>query len=180
MRRRNFISRLTGILTSAAPVSYLAAQRPIAEIQLGWEKLVNPSARVADTSRPLYRTDEEWKRRLTPGQYRVLRTEETEAPFSSPLNDETRAGAYVCAGCNLPVFTSAMKFDAGTGWPSFFTSIPASFIFTRSTMSVFTGVEYHCRRCGGHHGHLFRDGPEPTLERWCNNGVALRFFPLEN
>src|SRR6266516_497101 len=92
---------------------------------------------------------------------------------------EKRAGVFVCAGCSLPLFTSAMKFDSGTGWPSFFTSIPGVFATTTDRKLFMERTEYHCVRCGGHHGHIFDDGPDPTGLRYCNNGVALRFIPKE-
>jgi peptide-methionine (R)-S-oxide reductase len=110
----------------------------------------------------------------------VLRKEATERPGTSPLNDEKRRGVYVCAGCDLPLFTSAMKYDSGTGWPSFFTTIPGAFGTKTDYKIVWPRTEYHCARCGGHHGHVFKDGPKPTGERWCNNGVALRFLPTDS
>jgi peptide-methionine (R)-S-oxide reductase len=122
-------------------------------------------------------TDAQWKQRLTPAQYAVLRQEGTERPFTSPLNDEKRKGRYLCVGCDLPLFTSAMKFDSGTGWPSFFTTLPGVFGTKRDFKLVLPRTEYHCIRCGGHHGHVFDDGPKPTGQRWCNNGVALKFVP---
>ena len=109
---------------------------------------------------------------------RVLREEGTEFPYSSKLNDEKRKGVYVCAGCSLPVFTSAMKFDSGTGWPSFFTTIPGAFGTSTDHKIMYPRIEYHCSKCGGHHGHVFDDGPKPTGQRWCNNGVSLRFIPF--
>lgn len=118
-----------------------------------------------------------WRERLSSAAYDVLREEGTERPFTSPLNDEKRDGLYLCAGCDLPLFTSAMKFDSGTGWPSFFTVIPEHMETKRDFKLVWPRTEYHCTRCGGHQGHVFKDGPEPTGERWCNNGVALRFVP---
>ena len=123
---------------------------------------------------------EEWRERLNaPLAFEVLRREATERPFTSPLNDEKRDGVFLCAGCGLPLFTSAMKFDSGTGWPSFFTTIPGAFETKRDFKLVLPRTEYHCARCGGHHGHVFKDGPQPTGERWCNNGIALRFLPRE-
>ena len=123
------------------------------------------------------RTDKEWRELLDVAQYRVLRNEGTERPFSSPLNNEKRKGQYVCAGCGQPLFTADMKFESGTGWPSFFTCLPGA-LETKVDRKLFmTRTEYHCARCGGHQGHVFEDGPEPTGQRWCNNGVALRFEP---
>ncbi len=117
----------------------------------------------------------EWKRRLTPEQYYILRKEGTERAFTSELNDEKREGVFQCAGCDLELFTSKMKYDSGTGWPSFFTHIEGRFE-TKDDYKLFgKRTEYHCARCGGHHGHVFNDGPQPTYERWCNNGIALKF-----
>jgi peptide-methionine (R)-S-oxide reductase len=125
----------------------------------------------------IHKSEEEWKRLLTPEQFSVLREEGTERPHSSPLNGEKRKGEYVCAGCELSLFTSEMKFDSNTGWPSFFTSIEGHLETKRDFKLIFPRTEYHCARCGGHHGHLFNDGPAPTGQRWCNNGVALKFVP---
>ena len=119
----------------------------------------------------------DWKQKLSAEQYRVLRKEGTERPFSSPLNDEKRKGKYVCAGCELALFDSEMKFDSGTGWPSFFDHLDGA-IATKRDFKLFTPrTEYHCLRCGGHQGHVFKDGPKPTGLRYCNNGVALKFLP---
>ena len=126
---------------------------------------------------PLVLPDAEWRKRLTPAQYHVLREEGTERPFTSPLNDEKRKGTFVCAGCDLPLFASDMKYDSGTGWPSFFTTLPGAFGTKRDFKLILPRVEYHCARCGGHHGHVFDDGPKPTGLRYCNNGVALKFVP---
>ena len=125
----------------------------------------------------IVKSDSEWKALLTPDQYDTLREEGTERSFSSPLNHEKRKGQYVCAGCALPLFTSDMKFDSGTGWPSFYTTLPGAVATKTDFKLVYPRKEYHCARCGGHQGHVFDDGPKPTGERWCNNGVALKFIP---
>ena len=114
---------------------------------------------------------------MSPAAYDVLREEGTERAGTSPLNGEKRQGVYACAGCSLPLFTSAMKFDSGTGWPSFFTTIPGVFGKSTDYKLLLPRTEYYCAKCGGHHGHVFEDGPMPTRERWCNNGVALKFIP---
>ena len=111
-------------------------------------------------------TDAEWKKRLSAQQYYVLRKEGTEASHSSPLNDEKRSGVYHCAGCELPLFASATKFDSGTGWPSFFAPLPGSVDTKTDLFLIFPRTEYHCSRCGGHQGHVFTDGPKPTGQRY--------------
>jgi peptide-methionine (R)-S-oxide reductase len=139
------------------------------------------SARAAEpvtgAIKPLVLSDAEWKKRLTPEQYAVLRRESTERAGTSPLNHEKRRGIYACAGCDLPLFSAEMKFDSGTGWPSFFTTLPGVFKTKRDFGLILPRTEYHCARCGGHHGHVFNDGPKPTGQRYCNNGVALKFLP---
>jgi peptide-methionine (R)-S-oxide reductase len=122
-------------------------------------------------------TDAQWRQRLTAAQYQVLREEGTERAGTSPLNHEKRKGAFHCAGCDLALFTSEMKFDSGTGWPSFFTTLPGAVGTKRDFKLLLPRVEYHCARCGGHQGHVFNDGPQPTGLRYCNNGVALKFVP---
>ena len=122
-------------------------------------------------------TQAQWRERLSPQAYRVLREHDTERPFSSPLNTEKRAGLYHCAGCDLPLYDAAHKYDSGTGWPSFWKAIDGA-IGTQKDRSLFmVRTECHCRRCGGHLGHIFGDGPKPTGKRHCLNGVALTFRP---
>ncbi len=123
------------------------------------------------------RSDAEWRKRLTAAQFAVLRRAATERPFSSALLNEHRAGIYRCAGCALPLFESRHKFDSGTGWPSFFAAINGHVETKLDFKLILPRTEYHCARCGGHQGHRFDDGPEPTGQRWCNNGVALTFDP---
>lgn len=122
-------------------------------------------------------SDAEWKKRLSPAAYRVLRREDTERPYTSQLNSEKRKGTFVCAGCNQRLFASATKFEGGTGWPSFYAPLPGG-IGTKTDYKI--GVprtEVHCARCGGHLGHVFNDGPKPTGKRYCMNGVAMKFIP---
>lgn len=120
-------------------------------------------------------TKEQCRQRLTPEQYRILRKEGTERAFSSPLHDKKEKGVYKCAGCGTPLFTSDMKFDSGTGWPSFFETLPGVFETKEDHKLFRTRIEYHCSVCGGHHGHVFEDGPLPGGKRYCNNGAALFF-----
>tara|TARA_B110000305_G_scaffold26562_1_gene24262 strand:+ start:48 stop:527 length:480 start_codon:yes stop_codon:yes gene_type:complete len=122
-------------------------------------------------------TDEDWKEKLRPEEYDVLRNEGTERPNSSVLNNEKRVGDYLCVGCDSKIFTSEMKFDSGTGWPSFYDYIPGSLEFKTDFKIVIPRNEYHCAKCQGHHGHVFKDGPEPTGLRYCNNGIVLKFIP---
>ena len=119
----------------------------------------------------------DWKDRLTAEEFYVLRQEGTEHPWTSPLNDEKREGTYVCKGCDLPLFKSDTKYDSRTGWPSFFDVIEGSIGTTVDNKLFLPRTEYHCIRCGGHQGHVFKDGPNPTGLRYCNNGVAIKFIP---
>ena len=162
MNRRHFVASLAGLFAAHA-----AAQQP------------KTAAPAAGRIEKLKLSDEEWKKRLTPEQYDVLRREGTERAGTSPLNAEKRKGTFACAGCDLPLFTSDMKFDSGTGWPSFFTTIPAVFETKTDHHLIYPRTEYRCKRCDGHHGHVFKDGPAPTGLRYCNNGVALKFIPRE-
>jgi peptide-methionine (R)-S-oxide reductase len=132
---------------------------------------------LAETITPLTLTDAQWKARLPPASYNVMRQEGTETAFTSPLLNEHRKGTFVCLGCDLPLFLSQSKYDSGTGWPSFFRAI-AGHIKTKDDMTFdMERTEYHCVKCGSHQGHVFEDGPPPTGQRYCNNGVALKFVP---
>jgi peptide-methionine (R)-S-oxide reductase len=121
------------------------------------------------------KTDAEWRKQLSPAAYRVLRQEDTERPYSSPLDKEKRKGTFSCAGCALPLFSSTTKFDSGTGWPSFWKPL-AGAVGTATDYKIGSArTEVHCSRCGGHLGHVFNDGPKPTGKRYCMNGVAMKF-----
>jgi len=161
MNRRQFIGTCLGLAT----------------LPLIASRALSGDTAMPSTIEKIVKTDAEWKALLTPDQYEVLRREGTEPSFSSALNDEKRAGQYVCAGCALPLFTSDLKFDSGTGWPSFYTTLPGAVATKTDFKWIYPRKEYHCARCGGHQGHVFNDGPKPTGERWCNNGLALKFIP---
>ena len=147
-------------------------------VVLGRDAVAQSAVPGAPKIEALTLTDAQWKARLTPAQYQVLRHEGTEPPGSSPLDGEKRKGVFHCAGCELALFTSAMKFDSGTGWPSFFTSLPGAVATSRDFKLILPRTEYHCARCGGHQGHVFDDGPAPTGKRYCNNGVALKIVAV--
>ena len=154
MNRKQFLASLAGL-----------AAAPLAGCSLGTEP------------RPeLYKSKDEWRRLLAPAVYAILFEGRTEPAGSSPLNGEWRDGTYVCAACFNPLFGAETKYESGTGWPSFWDFKAGSLGFGRDFF-LLTGLEYHCKRCGGHQGHRFDDGPQPTGKRYCNNGLAIQFVP---
>jgi peptide-methionine (R)-S-oxide reductase len=162
MSRRNALLAGIGLAGVAAFARNLFGR---GEAQAGGEKF------------EVSRSEAEWKQILSPEQFRVLRQHGTERPYSSALNDEHRPGVFACAGCDLPLFRSETKFESGTGWPSFFAPIDDAVRNSNDYSLIIPRTEVHCRRCGGHLGHVFDDGPKPTGKRYCMNGVALKFEP---
>lgn len=140
-------------------------------------RILRPGAPRAEEAFPVTYSDQEWRARLTADQYAVLRQENTEQPFTSPLLHEARKGIFGCAGCGLDLFASETKFDSGTGWPSFWKPLDNAVGETKDTSFMMVRTEVHCSRCGGHLGHVFDDGPPPTGLRYCMNGLALKFRP---
>jgi peptide-methionine (R)-S-oxide reductase len=160
MQRRTFLLGGAGVIGAAALAQVLPGAR---------------EGRAGAEAFEVVRTEEEWKRLLAPAQFRVLRQHGTERPFTSPLNGEHRAGVFRCAACDLDLFRSDTKFDSGTGWPSFYAPIADAVRTSNDFSLIVPRQEVHCRRCGGHLGHVFDDGPPPTGKRYCMNGVALKF-----
>ena len=164
MRRRQWLRQILAPVATplAAPATSLAKAAGLAP---------------DETIVKLQKAKSEWRKLLTAEAYDVLFEESTERPFTSPLDKEKRPGTYVCAACYLPLFSSKTKFDSGTGWPSFYEPIQGRMATKRDYWLIVPRTEYHCIRCGGHQGHVFDDGPPPTGQRWCNNGLALNFIP---
>ncbi len=181
MKRRTLLQALAAApLAAVAGRAFAAApttMKDVEALQSRWKELLAEGVQVPNPGEKLNLSKDEWRKRLSPAAYNVLREEGTERAGTSPLDREKRPGVFACAGCGLPLFTSAMKYDSGTGWPSFFTTIPGVFATKRDFLLIYPRTEYHCVRCGGHHGHVFDDGPPPTRLRYCNNGLALAFIP---
>jgi peptide-methionine (R)-S-oxide reductase len=146
-------------------------------VALAFSRLAHGDATRPHRTYGVTHTDAEWRQRLTPEQYDVLRQQGTERPFTSPMLNEHRAGVFACAGCNLPLFSSTTKYDSGTGWPSFWAPLPNGVNEAQDNSLGMARTEISCRRCGSHLGHVFDDGPKPTGLRYCMNGVALTFAP---
>jgi len=173
MNRRSMLKLLLAL--AAAVFMYAGCVRNEKE-----PKMTHDATATGDSSRSIQKLEksrDEWRRLLAPQEYAVLFEEDTEYPRSSPLNHEKREGTYICAACYLPLFSSHAKFESGTGWPSFFQPLAGHIGTTTDYKLLMPRTEYHCIRCGGHQGHVFDDGPEPTGQRYCNNGVALKFVP---
>lgn len=169
MQRRQWLKRMLTLAVAPVSVPVTAAMNA--------QGRPAPPAEKDETGAKLQKSKAEWRKLLTPQAYAVLFEEDTEAPFTSPLDKEKRQGTYICAACYLPLFSSKTKFDSRTGWPSFYQPIKGHLGTKRDYWLVLPRTEYHCIRCGGHQGHVFDDGPPPTGQRWCNNGVALKFVP---
>jgi peptide-methionine (R)-S-oxide reductase len=153
MNRRHWIARISGLLAASAL----------------------PFRAMAASNFPLNKRSAEWKRLLTPAAYQVLFEAGTEPAGSSALNGEKRAGTFICAACNQPLFASEHKYESGTGWPSFWQPLTGALGTSTDFKLIYPRTEYHCSHCGGHQGHVFDDGPKPTGKRYCNNGIALNF-----
>ncbi len=172
----SFITGFVGLRSAyAAPP---ADADGLARLRNNWQALRAAGTVVIEAKPALKRSHDEWRAQLPADAYDVLFEEDTERPFSNNLNEEKRDGLFVCRACSLPLFTSAMKYESGTGWPSFFTSIEGHLASKQDFKLLWPRTEYHCVKCGGHQGHVFDDGPAPSGQRWCNNGLALSFVPF--
>jgi peptide-methionine (R)-S-oxide reductase len=182
VHRRTFLAAALGAAASLLAAPVLARRREAREMTSktgsGAETAAGSAGRPAGIAR-LDKPRSEWRKILPPDRYKVLFEEGTEPPYSSALNDEKRAGTFICAACRLPLFDSEAKFDSGTGWPSFFRPIEGRLGTKRDFKLILPRTEYHCVRCGGHQGHVFKDGPPPTGLRYCNNGLAIEFVPKD-
>jgi len=163
MKRRHFLRQVVGV--------------PSAILGSGLVLQFAEAAMASPETFEVTKTETEWRKLLTPAQFYVLRQHGTESPGSSPLDHEHRSGIYACAACDLPLYSSETKFDSGTGWPSFWAPLEGAVRTSRDWSLMIPRTEVHCRRCGGHLGHVFPDGPKPTGLRYCMNGVALKFTP---
>lgn len=151
--------------------------KALEQLRSGWREFLPAEAQLPAPSDKLSVSKEEWRERLPADRFHILFESGTEPRGSSPLLEVKQPGVFVCAACELPLFTTPMKFDSGTGWPSFFTYIPGSLETEWDFSMIWPRTEYHCIRCGGHQGHVFDDGPPPTGKRYCNNGLSLGFLP---
>ncbi len=161
--RRTLFSLLAGAAAAFAGYRFFRGEKVMAE--------------TAEKTFEVVKTDAEWRRKLNPMQYNVLRSHGTERPGSSELNKEKRRGTFICAACETPLFSSETKYESGTGWPSFYEPLANAIGTTEDNTFFMRRTEVHCRRCGGHLGHVFDDGPAPTGKRYCMNGVAMKFVP---
>ncbi|PSB23576.1 peptide-methionine (R)-S-oxide reductase MsrB [Stenomitos frigidus] len=169
MKKRYFLWAGTAMIGTAGLSRYFPG-RARAE-------MTTTHAQTTNNGFEITKPEPEWRKILTSEQFQVLRQQGTELPGTSPLNQQHDKGTFACAACALPLFTSTAKFDSGTGWPSFYAPIEGAIGTTTDTSFFMTRVEVHCRRCGGHLGHVFDDGPQPTGKRYCMNGVAMKFIP---
>jgi len=192
LRRRNFIVAGGGLLAGAG-MSWLVAgtgskksvktvlsPSDIEQLQTHWSALTPTDADLPTLNQTINVSKSQWKQELSPKVFHILFEAGTERAGSSPLDSEKRSGLFLCAACELPLFSSAMKYDSRTGWPSFFTAIPNHLQTSTDYKLIVPRTEYHCARCGGHQGHRFTDGPAPTHERWCNNGLLSKVAVAAN